>query len=87
MRNLPRCITQRGGSLQRSYRSHLVKDPKRWVRPRESYAFTRLSMLIGPVLVPDNGRRVGGAAGNRTRVQSAYYARVYPHSPSEPERV
>src|SRR6185437_3742751 len=33
----------------------------------------------------DNTRRgrVGGAAGNRTRVQSAYSARVYLHSPDE----
>ena len=33
-------------------------------------------MLIGPVN--------GGAAGNRTRVQSAYFARVYLHSRASP---
>src|SRR3990167_9238037 len=30
--------------------------------------------------------RFGGAAGNRTRVQSAYYVRVYPHSSAEAGR-
>ncbi len=46
--------------------------------PRESFTFTRLSMLIGPIpYKPGNG----GAAGNRTRVQFAYYVGVYPHSP------
>ena len=39
-------------------------------------------MLIGPMLPADNARGIGGAAGNRTRVQSAYYTRVYLHSPS-----
>ena len=38
-------------------------------------------MLIGPMLPRDTGREIGGAAGNRTRVQSAYYTRVYLHSP------
>ena len=44
-------------------------------------------MLIGPLLPPermgcpgDTRGKIGGAAGNRTRVQSAYYARVYLHS-------
>jgi hypothetical protein len=47
--------------------------------PRESFTFTRLSMLIGPI--KPNSRADGGAAGNRTRVQFAYYVGVYPHSP------
>ena len=52
--------------------------------PRESNTFTRLSMLIGPILPGDNPEGDGGAAGNRTRVQSAYYARVYLHSRANP---
>ena len=47
-------------------------------------------MLIGPAgRLADNARRkgIGGAAGNRTRVQSGYYARVYLHSPDESEPV
>ena len=52
--------------------------------PRESNVFTRLSMLIGPSLSGDTRRKIGGAAGNRTRVQSAYYARVYLHSRANP---
>lgn len=52
--------------------------------PRESNTFTRLSMLIGPVLTGDDPGRIGGAAGNRTRVQSAYYVRVYLHSRANP---
>jgi hypothetical protein len=52
--------------------------------PRESNTFTRLSMLIGPMPSRDNaGKGIGGAAGNRTRVQSAYYERVYLHSSAE----
>ena len=39
-------------------------------------------MLIGPMLARDNRGKIGGAAGNRTRVQSAYDVRVYPHSPA-----
>src|SRR5579862_2067530 len=35
------------------------------------------------MLAGDNPGRSGGAAGNRTRVQIAYYARVYLHSPAE----
>jgi hypothetical protein len=42
-------------------------------------------MLIGPALSGDNPGKIGGAAGNRTRVQSAYYSRVYVHSPGKPE--
>ena len=41
-------------------------------------------MLIGPSLPGDNPGKIGGAAGNRTRVQSAYYVRVYLHSQSKP---
>ena len=37
-------------------------------------------MLIGPMQPADNAGGGGGAAGNRTRVQSAYYVRVYLHS-------
>ena len=45
-------------------------------------------MLIGPMLSGDNDRgRIGGAAGNRTRVQSAYFVRVYLHSRSKPRHV
>ena len=40
-------------------------------------------MLIGPMLPLDNFGSIGGAAGNRTRVQSAYSVRVYLHSPAE----
>jgi len=41
-------------------------------------------MLIGPMLAVDNPEKViGGAAGNRTRVQSAYCTRVYLHSQTE----
>ena len=62
------------------------KWPETAVPYREkAVAFTRLSMLIGPMLPRDTGREIGGAAGNRTRVQSAYYARVYLHSPVEPD--
>ena len=39
-------------------------------------------MLIGPMLSGDTRGKNGGAAGNRTRVQSAYDVRVYPHSPA-----
>jgi hypothetical protein len=53
---------------------------------RKHNTFTRLSMLIGPMQSRDNSGEIGGAAGNRTRVQSAYYVRVYPHSPGEPEQ-
>jgi hypothetical protein len=42
-------------------------------------------MLIGPMQPADNAGRCGGAAGNRTRVQSAYYVRVYLHSPDKSE--
>jgi hypothetical protein len=59
--------------------------------PRESNTFTRLSMLIGPMLpkselvLPAITRgKIGGAAGNRTRVQSAYFVRVYLHSRANP---
>jgi len=45
--------------------------------PRESNAFTRLSILFGPKA---KVKPCGGAAGNRTRVQFAYYTHVYPHS-------
>jgi len=41
-------------------------------------------MLIGPMLSGDNPGKIGGAAGNRTRVQSAYFARVYLHSRANP---
>jgi hypothetical protein len=41
-------------------------------------------MLIGPALPSDSLGKIGGAAGNRTRVQSAYYVRVYLHSQSKP---
>ena len=41
-------------------------------------------MLIGPALPGDTRVKIGGAAGNRTRVQSAYYVRVYLHSQSKP---
>lgn len=43
-------------------------------------------MLIGPMQSHDNLGKIGGAAGNRTRVQSAYYVRVYPHSSAETGR-
>lgn len=55
--------------------------------PSESNVFTRPSMLIGPSHPADNAEEIGGAAGNRTRVRSAYYRRVYRHSPGEPEPV
>ena len=73
-------LTRPNGLLQRSYRSHLQNGPKRWAKPEESNTFRRLSMLIGPMLARDNRGKIGGAAGNRTRVQSAYDVRVYPHS-------
>ena len=65
------------------------KWPETVVPCREkAVVFTRLSMLIGPVPSRDTGRRFGGAAGNRTRVQSAYYTRVYLHSPCRsPDRI
>lgn len=44
-------------------------------------------MLIGPMQSQITWERFGGAAGNRTRVQSAYYVRVYPHSSAEAGRV
>ena len=40
-------------------------------------------MLIGPIGFALAGEGNGGAAGNRTRVRSAYYERVYLHSPAE----
>ena len=45
-------------------------------------------MLIGPAMSPPitRGGGVGGAAGNRTRVQSAYYVRVYLHIPEKPDK-
>ena len=46
--------------------------------------FRRLSMLIGPKLTGDTREGFGGAAGNRTRVQSAYYVRVYLHRQGKP---
>ena len=46
--------------------------------------FTRPSMLVGPIPSADNAGENGGAAGNRTRVRSAYYKRLYRHSPGEP---
>ena len=51
---------------------------------RKQNTFRRLSMLIGPILSGDTRGKNGGAAGNRTRVQSAYYVRVYLHSQSKP---
>ena len=68
--------------------SFAVSLAARYGEPRreKAYTFTRLSMLIGPMQSRDNSGEIGGAAGNRTRVQSAYYVRVYPHSPGEPER-
>ena len=42
-------------------------------------------MLIGPALSGDTRGKIGGAAGNRTRVQSAYYVRVYLHIPEKPD--
>lgn len=42
--------------------------------------FRRSSILFRPPL-PANDRAVGGAAGYRPRVRSAYYERVYVHSP------
>ena len=48
----------------------------------ESFTFTRLSMLIGPIKILEYQGN-GGAAGNRTRVQFAYYVGVYPHSQTE----
>ena len=42
--------------------------------------FRRSSILFQPHL-PPNERVFGGAAGYRPRVRSAYYARVYVHSP------
>jgi len=44
-------------------------------------------MLIGPITVPRNREKNGGAAGNRTRVQFAYYVGVYPHSRTEARQV
>jgi len=41
-------------------------------------------MLIGPLLSGDNPGKIGGAAGNRTRVQSAYCVRVYLHRQGKP---
>ena len=84
VRNQPNRITRRGGLLQRSYRSQLENGPIRWARTGES------SPLYTSVDAsrPRTARRYtggnGGAAGNRTRVRSAYYKRVYRHSPGEP---
>src|SRR5690606_6617964 len=80
----PEPLTRRERLLQRSYRSQLVKGPIRGARTGES------SPLYTSVDAsrPRTARRYtggnGGAAGNRTRVRSAYYRRVYRHSPGEP---
>jgi hypothetical protein len=47
----------------------------------ESYVFSHLSILFGPARLAKRTRKIGGAAGIRTRVQSGYYTRVYRHSP------
>ncbi len=47
-------------------------------------SFRRSSILFRPHVPPT--RDFGGAAGYRPRVRSAYYLRVYVHSPGEPER-
>ena len=46
----------------------------------KAFLFTRSSILFRP-LTPSNEREFGGAAGYRPRVRSAYYRRVYVHSP------
>ncbi len=48
-------------------------------------SFRRSSILFRPHVPPT--RDFGGAAGYRPRVRSAYYLRVYVHSPGEPERL
>ncbi len=52
--------------------------------PRQSNSFRRSSILFRPQMPPT--RVFGGAAGYRPRVRSAYYLRVYAHSPGEPEQ-
>ncbi len=51
--------------------------------PRQS---NPLYTFVDPVSAPDppNEGEFGGAAGYRPRVRSAYYERVYAHSPGEP---
>ncbi len=77
-------ITRRQRIPQRSYRSQLENGPIRWARTSES------SLLYTSVDAsrPHDARRNtggnGGAAGNRTRVRSAYYKRVYRHIRSKP---
>ena len=48
--------------------------------PSKRTAFTRLSILFRPRKPPFR-EEIGGDAGYRPRVQSAYYAAVYRHSP------
>jgi hypothetical protein len=84
VRNYRNRITRRRRIPQRSYRSQLENDPIRWVRTSESNPlYTSVDASR-----PRTARRYtggnGGAAGNRTRVRSAYYRRVYRHSPGEP---
>jgi hypothetical protein len=47
--------------------------------PKQSYIFTRSSILFRPHL-PSNEGGFGGVAGYRPRVRSAYSMRVYAHS-------
>ena len=82
----PEPLTRRERLLQRSYRSQLENGPIRWARTSESNPlYTSVDASR-----PRTARRYtggnGGAAGNRTRVRSAYYRHVYRHSPGEPEQ-
>ena len=53
--------------------------------PGQSHIFTRSSILFRPH-APQR-RVIGGAAGYRPRVRSAYSMRVYAHSPGRPGQV
>ena len=78
-------LMRRGGLLQRSYRSQLENGPIRWARTGESsLLYTSVDASRPHKPPPITRGRNGGAAGNRTRVRSAYYKRVYRHSPGKP---
>ena len=49
---------------------------------RKQHLYTSVDADRPRISPPKRGKEFGGAAGNRTRVQSAYFVRVYPHSPA-----
>jgi hypothetical protein len=77
-------ITRRQRIPQRSYRSQLENGPIRWAKTSESSLFYTSVDASRPHTFRRYAGENGGAAGNRTRVRSAYYKRVYRHIRSKP---